>query len=448
MRQVRFSVRARLTALYGGLFLLAGVVLLVINYVLVRTSLPDAQSVAVSGGGQVAILVDGSGAGGVASGPPAGSFDWHSDPGGAATLPNGIRIAGGASADSLSPEDLEVIEAAAPALNDFRDETLSALLTQSVIALLIMVVVAVALGWVTATRALRPVHDITATARRLSAANLDRRIEMRGPNDEIKELADTFDDMLDRLAASFDSQRRFVANASHELRTPLAVQRALAEVAMSAPNATSDVRQLATKMLATNQRSEKLIEGLLLLARSDRGLAERKLLRLDQIVAGAVDATIGVAAEHEVTVHTRLEKRSVYGDAVLLERMVTNLLQNAIRYNETGGSVRVEIDDHPALTIENTGPPVPAGKVPALFEPFRRLATGRNRNDGGAGLGLSIVKSIATAHGGSVSAKPGKGGGLAVSVDLPFAPAEVPSDQDGAASSRSSSGEIAAGSST
>ena len=331
-------------------------------------------------------------------------------------------------------------------VTDYRASALQTVLIISGIALVLVGALATLLGWLMADRALRPVQRITATARRLEAGQMDKRINHDGPDDELKELADTFDSMLDRLAGSFDSQRRFVANASHELRTPLAVQRTMVEVAMADPTASPDLMRLGAHLLHTNERTERLIDGLLVLARSDRGLTSRAPVRLDHVVTAVVDSARHLADDADVTVTSRLAPRTVAGDPVLLERLVTNLVHNAIHYNERGGTVTVEVGEFPALVVSNTGLVVPAGSVPALFEPFRRLDRDRTtqlpartivadagyrgaRQRAGAGLGLSIVRSVAHAHDGTVSAIPNaEGGGLRVTVKLPVQASGVAED--------------------
>ena len=275
-------------------------------------------------------------------------------------------------------------------------------------------------GWM-----LRPLSVTAGTVRRLGPENLGQRIRLGGGADAFKELADALDDALDRLAAGYDSQRRFAANASHELRTPLAVQRLLTEVAMDDPAAGEDLRRLGAQLLRTNERNESLIEGLLVLAESDRGLQGRIPVRLDEVAGTVVDAHDDLAREHEVTLRRALGTTSVSGDPVLLERLIANLVSNAIKYNEPGGWVEVQVADlatGPVLVVRNTGQRVPAELVPALFEPFRRLGTDRVRGRGGVGLGLAIVRSIVTAHDGTVSAKPRSEGGLDLEISLPARP--------------------------
>ncbi|AXB45472.1 sensor histidine kinase [Amycolatopsis albispora] len=381
MSGLRLSVRTKLTALYGGMFLLAGVVLLLINYLLVSTTLPATQPFATA------------------------AVAGRAQPGPADT--------------TVVYPPAPTVELVSTSLDEYRSSTLSNLLLQSGVALVIAAGLAVLLGWLTASRVLRPVHEVTSAARKLGAENLDRRINLDGPQDELKELADTFDRMLDRLAGSFDSQRRFVANASHELRTPLAVQRTLIEVALADPEVTPQVRRLGQHLLHTNERSERMIEGLLTLARSDRGLPSRVPVQLAEVAANVVRALGPLAAEHEVEVHADLAERTVAGDPVLLERLVTNLVENAIRYNRPGGSVHVRVGRNPALTVQNTGPVITADAIPQLFEPFRRLDHERTSGASGAGLGLSIVRSVAQAHDGSVYAQPAESGGLVTGVWLP-----------------------------
>jgi len=223
--------------------------------------------------------------------------------------------------------------------------------------------------------------------------------------------------MLDRVATGYEGQRRFASNASHELRTPLAVQRTLVEVAMVTGE--RDMSRLAAQLLVVNERNERLIEGLLVLAESDRGLPGVEPVRLDVLVGEVLDRFAEQATEQEVTINRGMAERTVRGDRVLLERLVSNLVHNAIKYNEPGGTVDVAVAGEPALSIHNTGQQVPAEAVPALFEPFRRLTAERTHQRDGAGLGLSIVRSIVNVHQGTVSASPGDKGGLRVTVSLP-----------------------------
>jgi signal transduction histidine kinase len=287
------------------------------------------------------------------------------------------------------------------------------------VAVVVIVVLAFAVSWLLTGRLLRPLHRITGTARRLSLSTLHERIALDGPQDELKQLADTFDAMLDRLEKAVDSQRRFVANASHELRTPLAVQRTAIEVGLADPSPRR-LAEVRAEMLRNTLRSERLIEGLLVLAQGERGLDHRAPVDLEAVVGQVVEDNLPLAERARVAVSAGTRPVTVAGDEVLLTRMTANLVQNAIRHNHPGGDVEVELSPE-ALTVRNTGPAVPPERVEELFEPFRRLHADRTGSDGGAGLGLSIVAAIVRAHGGTVRAAAGADGGLSVAVALPAA---------------------------
>lgn len=274
-------------------------------------------------------------------------------------------------------------------------------------------------GWYLTQEFLRPLRAAAEAVRRVGPQNLGQRVAMTGAADELKALADALDEALDRIAAGYESQRRFAANASHELRTPLALQRLLTEVAMEDPAAGEDLHRLGRMLLRANERNERLIEGLLVLAESDRGLQGKEPVRLDQLAASVLDAHRDIAKRHKVAVRQRLAERIVPGDAVLLERLVGNLLSNAIAYNEPDGWVELTVGTDPAITVTNTGQYVPAEALPSLFEPFRRLTGDRIDHTGGAGLGLAIVRSIATAHNGTIQARSRPEGGLTVEITLP-----------------------------
>nr|WP_240779508.1 HAMP domain-containing sensor histidine kinase [Nonomuraea zeae] len=299
-----------------------------------------------------------------------------------------------------------------------------ALFGSSFLVLLGVGILAIIIGYFVADRALKPVTQMTGTARKLSESTLaHQRIALEGPNDELKELADTFDAMLTRLNVAFDTQRRFVANASHELRTPLTINRTVLEIALSDPEASEDLKALGRTLLEVNARNEKLIEGLLLLARSERELAVRKPLDVQEVAQTAVEQVTPFAEEHGVTVTTELVSAPTVGDPVLLERSVSNLLENAVKYNiPENGKVWIRtgmVDGALVVQVANTGQHVPAYEVNSLFEPFRRLHADRVESAKGAGLGLSIVRAVVQAHGGNVAAVPRDGGGLVVTIRLP-----------------------------
>jgi signal transduction histidine kinase len=302
-------------------------------------------------------------------------------------------------------------------------DVLAQLRSQYLLALLAVTAIAVLLGWLAAGRALRPLRSIVAAARTVSGESLDRRIRPDGPDDELRELAETFDDMLGRLEAAFASQRRFVANASHELRTPLTVLRTEVEVALADPDAsTEELRATAEIVRDEVRRSEALIDSLLALARSEAGAVARDdPVELDDVARSAVQEVEGLAAERGISVTVRAESALVRGDRRLLEQLLRNLAENAVAHNHEGGFARISVRaDGPQVRIgvENSGPRIPAEVAPSLLEPFERL--GRKRHGGaGAGVGLSIVRAVAQAHGGGVDLAARPGGGLAVEVYLP-----------------------------
>jgi signal transduction histidine kinase len=316
------------------------------------------------------------------------------------------------------------------ALDTFQDrlrtQTLDTLFRQGLLVLVVVGAMGIAVAYFLAGRVLRPLQQITSTAKRLSAEQLDARIALPGPEDELKELADTFDAMLDRLQASFEAQRRFVADASHELRTPLAVMRTEVEVALADPDATAaDLRAAALVVRDATMRADRLVDSLLLLARSDRlsvdGLPLRERVDLPEICALAVWTVSAEAEQRGIVVTSSYAPAAVLGDRGLLERLVANLVENGVRHNVAGGWVRVDagaLGDRARVQVMNSGPVVPADEVPRLFEPFRRQGQARTARRG-AGLGLSIVKAVATVHGGTVLAEARAEGGLTVTVDLP-----------------------------
>jgi signal transduction histidine kinase len=303
-----------------------------------------------------------------------------------------------------------------------RDHDLHQLLLWSLVGLVGGTGVAGGLGWVIGRRILSPLHKVTDAAQRASQEHLDERIQLDGPNDELKELADTFDDMLNRLDLAFASQRRFVANSSHELRTPLTAMRTLIDVAMAKPTRTTEgLETLVGRVREAVDQSEAIIDGLLTLARSDRGLTNRELVDLEAAALDAIDQTRTAARDSDIGVEANLSAAPIPGDRVLVERLVANLVDNAIRYNVEGGWVRVESgtdNGESYLSITNTGPLVPESKLAYLFEPFTRLGQ-RVTNDEGVGLGLSIVASVAAAHGGRLETVALPDGGLTITVRFP-----------------------------
>jgi signal transduction histidine kinase len=296
---------------------------------------------------------------------------------------------------------------------------LQQLLTISAVALLVLLVLALLVGWWMAGRVLRPVHAITTTARRLSWQNLHERIALAGPPDEFTELADTFDDLLARLDNAFSSQQRFIANASHELRTPLTIQRATIQIGLDPAASADEIAIVRAQLLDANRRAEHLIEGLLLLAQCDHGLAHREPVALHESAAAALTQHEFGAEQAGVSVELDLRPTTVHGDPVLLLQLVSNLVQNAIGHNHRGGSVSVHTSPGRGLIVTNTGPHVPAEVLPELFEPFRRGVAARTAPAKGAGLGLSIVRSITDAHAGQLAARSNAGGGLQIQVRLP-----------------------------
>ena len=375
---MRPTVRLRLTLAYGGLFLLAGAVLLALNYGLTKRSLD--------------------------SRPPS------------VILTRDLFFQ-----EPVLRDGRLLTEALDDQAAQLRQETLDRLLRQSVVALGLMAVASVGLGYVVADRVLRPLADITATARRLSGETLHERIRMTGPQDELKELADTFDGMLERLDAAFESQRRFVANASHELRTPLAVMRTEVDVTLADPDATpAQLRAMGETVREATERSERLVDALLLLARSERGGGEREPADLAVAAGDAIDAVRRELTGLRLT--TSLEPAPVTGDRALLDRLVANLVENAVRHNEPGGWLEVSTgtrDGKAWVGVRNGGTFIAPESVDGLFEPFRRLAGDRTRSDRGAGLGLSIVRAVVTAHGGKVTARSRTDGGLDIWAELP-----------------------------
>jgi signal transduction histidine kinase len=300
------------------------------------------------------------------------------------------------------------------------------LLTRSAIALGIVSVAALGAGWLLAGRVLRPLSTITAAARRISASSLHERLDLRGPDDELKELGDTLDDLFARLEASFDAQRHFAANASHELRTPLTRERTLLQVTLADPASTVEVWQAVSReLLASNADQERLIEALLTLASSEAGLGQREPVDLAAIASAALAASGPGISHLGLRVHTAIQRASLDGDPLLVQQLAANLIDNAVRHNIPGGDVQVATTTsggRAILSVTSSGPVIPPAEVGRLFQPFQRLGTRRARRGNGHGLGLSIVRAIATAHGATITPKARPGGGLAVEVAFPASP--------------------------
>jgi signal transduction histidine kinase len=402
LRLPRRSIRLRLTVLYGGLFLIAGAALLAITYALVASQ--------PSLGGALIHITSGTAA--PASACSHGSANPSAPP--QAQLfpqpPNASQI----SSCMQYGKSVALAQQA---------KTLRLLLTTSGIALGIMTVVSIALGWLMAGRVLGPLRTITAAARQISASNLHERLALTGPDDELKELGDTFDGLLGRLEASFRAQRQFVANASHELRTPLARQQTVLEVALADPEPTVDALQAVCKqVLAAGVQQERLIEALLTLARSERGLDRSEPVDLAAITAEVLLTRGDEARLRDVRIESALDPAMALGDSRLAERLVTNLVDNALRHNVPGGNAEVATGTsagRATLSVTNTGPVVPQDQVARLFEPFQRLEGQRTATRDGLGLGLPIATAIATAHGAELRAYALRGGGLTVTVWFP-----------------------------
>ncbi|BCJ77066.1 hypothetical protein CS0771_66100 [Catellatospora sp. IY07-71] len=327
----------------------------------------------------------------------------------------------------LKPDDYEgatqLASSAFASKQAILDSMHANLLFKGGLTLLVVWLVVTAAGWFVAGRLLRPLSMITATAHRIAGRTLHRRIDLDAPPGEVKSLADSFDSMLDRLDEAFAGQGRFIANAAHELKTPIALNRTLVEVAMGRPDCPPQTRQLGENLLAVNLRHERLIDALLTLARAEDAVTERRPVDVADLAGIAVGTTEPLAARQQVQIVRELSAAPVVGDPILLEQLIRNLVDNAVRYNEAGGWVRVQTvakPRHAEVVVSNTGAVISAYEVPALFEPFRRL-TDRVGSARGSGLGLSIVRAVAKAHGGDAVAVPRPGGGLVVRVILPRA---------------------------
>jgi signal transduction histidine kinase len=313
------------------------------------------------------------------------------------------------------------------AMSTVRSKGLHRLQLYSGIALAIMTIVSVALGWLVAGRVLAPLRTITATADRISDTNLHERLAMSGPRDELRLLADTIDRLLARLEAAFDAQRRFVANASHELRTPLAMMRTTLDVAVAKPGGVpAQTRELDAELRVDLDDAGQLVESFLTLARAQNGqLDERNHVALEPLIRSALSRAAEQIAAKELTVETDLEAVVVAGSPTLLRRMIENVIENAVRHTKPGGLVAIALGSsggrRARMDIANSGPVLDADAVAQLAQPFTRLSQDRTGSQDGHGLGLSIVAAVAAAHGGQLDLHAPPGGGLRVHITLPAA---------------------------
>jgi signal transduction histidine kinase len=384
----RPTVRLRLTLLYGLLFLISGAALLAITYLLARAG----QFITINTRTPL-----------VRTAPPT-----HG------RLPPGASI----RHTPLGAHQQSVID-------------LHQLLVLSALALAIMALVSIVLGWLVAGRVLRPLRTIISAARQISTTNLHQRLALAGPDDELTELGHTFDELLARLERSFTAQRQFIAHASHELRTPLARQRTLLEIALSDHDATVHALQTNNKrLLAAGEQQEQLIEALLTLARSERAGEPAEPLDLAAISRELLRLREPTISDHGLHLATSLASAPITGDRHLTERLIANLLDNAIRHNTPSGHIEIQTtlqnatgasSDHAVITVANSGPLISTADMNRLFEPFQRLDPQRHARNDGSGLGLSIVRAIATAHHATITAQPLPHGGLKVQVSFPRA---------------------------
>ncbi len=458
LRLPRRTARLRLTVLYGGLFLLSGVALVATTYVLferateykaphlpkiphtpaiqqlhfpgvpapANAALPQGQSVVIEHPHPLAQaqqeLVQ-------------AQYELsHARPrliGGVPTQLARVQHQVTAAQHQLAQDQRQLTDAVhqlarvGPVQAAQRAADSHQLLVNSGIALAIVAVLALLAGWLVAGRMLRPIRTITRTARRISSTSLHERLALDGPQDELKELGDTLDDLFGRLDDAFEAQRQFVANASHELRAPLTRQRALIQVALGDPDANfTSLRTAHERVLASELQLEQMIDALLTLTRGQAGPQRREHLDLAAITSKALLARESEAQDRGLHVRATLATAPVAGDPRLAERLIANLLDNAIRHNIPQGSVEITTGSrhqHAFLTVTNSGPTVPPEEVPRLLQPFQRLHGARTNHASGNGLGLAIINAIATAHRATLTAQPRPGGGLTVEVTFPGA---------------------------
>jgi len=372
------TARARLALIYSGVFMALGIALILVILLAARSGSASVAVATPSGGPVPNLRITPS-----LMGSPAGAF-----------------------------------------IVDQHNRDIARLLVICLIVLALTAAAAFPIGWFASGRMLRPLRQITARARTISAGNLHERLALAGGRDEFTELGETLDDLLGRLETSFDAQRRFVANASHELRTPLTVERTLLQVALADPNASAEtLRATCEELLAAGRDQERLIEALLTLAGSERGLELRERTDIGALAAPIVERPRPELDQHQIGVETHLEPAITEGDPALIERLIANLVDNAVRHNVDGGRVEVSTrqqGDRALLIVENTGQLIAPEEIETMFEPFRRLGPARTGTDQGQhGLGLSIVRAIADAHGAEIDAHPRPGGGLSMTVAFP-----------------------------
>ena len=462
-RLPRRTARLRLTALYGVLFLLFGGVLVVMTYVLFQGAtafrappIPKVPSAPVIGKLQLPAPLAGTLPGeiyqaqrqlaqaqkelGVSDHSPSASSALSPSSGPIVTRDQQLitaehqltqdqkELAQTVHQLTQSVHQLEqagTIQAAQRAVDSYQ------LVVNSGIALAIVAVLALLAGWLVAGRMLRPIRTITRTARRISSTSLHERLALDGPQDELKELGDTLDGLFARLEAAFEAQRHFVANASHELRTPLTAERTLLQVALDDPRTTAAAwRSTAQEVLASSDEQARLIEALLTLASSESGLNENEPVDLAPAVTAALAGLAPEIGQFGIHVDAVTEPAPLHGDPLLVERLVANLLTNAIRHNVADGRVEVRTgvkDGQAVLSVANTGPLIPPTDVDRLFQPFQRLDGRRAAYKDGHGLGLSIVQAIATAHDATITARSRPDGGLSVNVMFPHPPSPATS---------------------
>jgi signal transduction histidine kinase len=387
-------MRTRLAVVYTVLFLVAGTALLAVTYTLVATVLlPAPASTSKPIPPREGQLL------GLCKPPPTSA--------------------------SLLDECKRVIAAVGAGPTERRASELGALRDASLIGLGVLAIASAGLGWLVSGRALRPVRSITEAARQASELRLGQRLALAGPDDELKQLADTFDVMLERLDSAFTSQKRFVANAAHELRTPLTAMRTAIEVTLSKPTRTPDqLEAMAARVKRSVERADATVEALLTLATSELGPTAQETIDLATAAEDALDATHAAIDQRHIKVDAALKRALARGDRVLLERMIANLVENAVRHNNPGGWIgirTIQQADSAMFEIANSGPSVAAEQIPTLFEPFARAKQRLNSSDG-VGLGLSIASAIARAHNATLTAHPRTGGGLEMSVTVPTSP--------------------------